>query len=295
VPSGHEHRSASYERVFRLATGSQELQALPDWPKTLPVYALAGNITPVYYLPYFNTSKFSWNLVSFEGSPSNTDTLVTTSSALHGVQVKGVGGTTQFGCKANAPILPIITKAPCEHGALIMSDQNNVRSKTVEVIKGYLSQSTDLQTSSGTTDGSSPAMNADCPQSRDFTFAINENERRAAESAGMKPGYPTTHVDSVIHCQNHVSAAWVKSSIVVHGRTERGRLLVVIQRKDVRLLALGKPVLDSDRRQWELFDMTISRFYKDTSVCQISPPEVLQWLQGQGSCTQPWPYSPTTR
>lgn len=107
-----------------LAAGSKELKALPDWPKGLPVYAMAGNITPRYNL-------FG---LQFDGPPSKTDTLVTTASALHGTA--SPGGKKEFGCTASGPILVFITGADCDHGALI--DNGEVQSRVVNVIKSYL-------------------------------------------------------------------------------------------------------------------------------------------------------------
>lgn len=115
--------------VAGLKAGSSEIKALPDWPKTLPVYAFAGNITPHYNL-------FGWE---FNGFPSNSDTLVTVPSALHEVKANGLGGSETFTCVGRpAPVLPNWTKADCEHAALL----NNaaLRAGVVKAIGGYVAK-----------------------------------------------------------------------------------------------------------------------------------------------------------
>lgn len=114
-----------------LATGSAELAALPDWPKRLPVYAIAGNIAPHYNL-------FG---LQFDGPPSGTDTLVSTSSALHGNVVNGLGGTKGINCVGGPPpVLMNWTKATCEHGALV--NNGDVQAQVVKTIKAFATQST---------------------------------------------------------------------------------------------------------------------------------------------------------
>lgn len=112
-----------------LAAGSKEIRVLPGWPKSLPVYAIAGNITPHYNL-------FG---LEFDGPPSNSDTLVTTASALHGVKANGLGGSREFPCRGGPPpVLPSWTKGSCEHGALI--NDPGVQTQVVGAIKAYVAK-----------------------------------------------------------------------------------------------------------------------------------------------------------
>ena len=117
-----------------LRTGSPELEVLPGWPQGVPVYAMAGNITPTFLVPW---------IVPFiprpvDGPPSGSDTLVTTRSALQGQVVNGIGGTREFGCKAMAPLLLWVTRPDCEHGALVRNQA--VQQQTAEVIGQYVVQ-----------------------------------------------------------------------------------------------------------------------------------------------------------
>jgi pimeloyl-ACP methyl ester carboxylesterase len=114
----------AYGALPALATGSKQLAALPDWPKSLPVYAIAGNIVPHYNL-------FG---LEFNGPPSGTDSLVTTGSALH----DNKAGKSELRCTATAPILPFVTYADCEHGALI--NNSAVQAEVAKQIKAYLKQ-----------------------------------------------------------------------------------------------------------------------------------------------------------
>lgn len=113
----------AYSALPALAANSHEVSELPEWPKSVPVLAIAGNIRPTYTVTVFPNA---WGTVRIPGPYSNTDGMVTTSSALHGNKVGGLGGTFEYHCLTELPIiLPIITPADCEHNAML-------KSKTVE-------------------------------------------------------------------------------------------------------------------------------------------------------------------
>lgn len=116
-----------------LATGSKEMRELPDWPSTVPVYAIAGNMRPtVTYL--------DWLVVRQKvAKPSGTDGIVRTNSALHGVRTKGLGGTYEYICVSPSTIPMIGAKADCEHNAMLRSNtvQDHVVQALEDAIKFY--------------------------------------------------------------------------------------------------------------------------------------------------------------
>jgi hypothetical protein len=218
-----------------LQAGSQELKELPMWPRSLPVYAIAGNIAPHYNL-------FGWE---FDGPPSNTDTLVTTQSALHGVIVKGLGGAKVFSCVGGPP--PIVmgwTKADCEHGALI--NNSAVQAEVVKQIKAYLAKTASSQTSA--------APSGSCPVTSDFVAA-------AKSLAGQsRIVISKTRVTSSITCQQGWAVATVVSHIAGGGDTNGDAI-----------------VLRLHGGQWTTYT-TGSSFVASEPVCQQAAPKVRQRL-----------------
>lgn len=110
-----------------LSEGSAQVLALPEWPADVPVYAIAGNIAL-----HYNLFGLEW-----DAAHSGNDALVTTNSALYDRTVGQLGGHQQVRCTGGPPPLVVgWTKAPCEHSALIQSDE--VRKLVVEQIGIYL-------------------------------------------------------------------------------------------------------------------------------------------------------------
>lgn len=108
-----------YSALPALAANSNEVRELPSWPSSVPVLAIAGNIRPSYSVMVFPNA---WGTVHIPGPYSNTDGMVTTSSALHGNKVGRLGGTFEYRCSTELPVvLPIITPADCEHNAMLKS------------------------------------------------------------------------------------------------------------------------------------------------------------------------------
>jgi pimeloyl-ACP methyl ester carboxylesterase len=122
-----------YNALPGLGYQSDQVKALPDWPKDVPVYAIAGNIAPTAY-------TLSWQgLVAHQEGYSGSDTLVTTNSALHGNPINGLGGYREFNCAtSDFEVFPIKTHAPCDHNALL-SLKPTVQAVT-EQVQRYLSR-----------------------------------------------------------------------------------------------------------------------------------------------------------
>ena len=122
-----------------LATGSPQIAELNKarWPITVPLYAIAGNIAPQHLV--LRWANHLPHLVAVQGQPSNSDTLVTTGSALHGNPVGGLGGTREFGCATTAfVVLPFVARATCEHNALLSN--SDVQAAVVAQIAQYLAR-----------------------------------------------------------------------------------------------------------------------------------------------------------
>ncbi len=94
-----------------LQSGSDEIKELPWLPDSVPVYAIAGNITPVYAEVFGH---------KFKGEPTNYDSVVTTYSALRGHKVNGQGGEMEWACEGSA--IPVISDAKCSHNEMIKGD-----------------------------------------------------------------------------------------------------------------------------------------------------------------------------
>lgn len=117
----------SIKAIPALATGSKEMKALPWWPNTVPVYAIAGNIRPT--LSFLQLAGVALK----SGAPSGTDGIVRVNSALRDVQTKGLGGTFEHVCVSPASLPMIGVNADCEHNHMLRSAV--VQDKVVREIK----------------------------------------------------------------------------------------------------------------------------------------------------------------
>ena len=119
-----------------LQANSPEIKALPNWPASVPVYAIAGNIATRHLILLWDGPVPHFEPVA--GNPSGQDTLVAVSSALHGQVVDGLGGTREFDCTTDSYfVLPFgLTTAPCDHNALLAN--SGVEAAVVDQIKRYL-------------------------------------------------------------------------------------------------------------------------------------------------------------
>lgn len=120
-----------------LATGSPQIAALPQWPDSLPVYAIGGNIAPQHLVLTWSRDHLP-HFTAVTGALSGSDTLVTISSALHGQRVNGLGGTREFDCTTTAfVVLPFVASASCEHVSMLGNP--SVQEAVVAQIREYLS------------------------------------------------------------------------------------------------------------------------------------------------------------
>lgn len=156
-----------YDALPALAADSKQVRALPAWPDTVPVLAIAGNIRPKFAIPI--APNPIWGTLAIHGPYSGTDGMVATSSALHNNEINGLGGKFEYKCTTEWPIvLPIITPADCEHNALLRSDK--VKKRVVAEIKDAVAQlsSSPNKPSSRPTESSQPSQptsntNPSCP------------------------------------------------------------------------------------------------------------------------------------
>lgn len=181
--------AAGYSAYTALMSGSAEIKVLADWPKTLPVHAIAGSIRPHFKLPYVGLPNFDLRFFEFDGAPSGTDTLVTVPSALHSVNVAGQGKTDPYECTGNTPVVIYkFTKADCKHGDLIKSQ--TVQQKVANVISGYISSAT-VKPSASKSAAAVPCLTAAQAEAQ-----INEGLSNRAKLRGNDP-YPVVKVNRV--------------------------------------------------------------------------------------------------
>jgi pimeloyl-ACP methyl ester carboxylesterase len=166
---GHAYNDALqlWSALPALSYQSDQIRALPEWPKTVPVYAIAGNIAPTVY-------TLTWGgLVGYRADYSGSDMLVTTNSALHGNTIGNQGGYREFNCTTSAiVVLPFFTQAPCDHNALLSN--SDVESAVAQQIQRYVAAQpkpspTPEQTTTApvTTAAPAPSTNTACSPSLD--------------------------------------------------------------------------------------------------------------------------------
>lgn len=115
------------DAVAAMQIDSRKLQSLPGIPKSIPVLAIAGNIIDL-----------SSNFFSATLKPTDSDSVVSVSSALQGANTLPQGGGKKIiECVGESVVsLPLFPNAPCEHGKLT---QNKVAQSTIAgAIKKYL-------------------------------------------------------------------------------------------------------------------------------------------------------------
>lgn len=148
-----------YDALPALAADSKQVRALPAWPDTVPVLAIAGNIRPKFAIPI--APNPIWGTLAVHGPYSGTDGMVATSSALHNNEINGLGGKFEYKCTTEWPVvLPIITPADCEHNALLRSDK--VKKRVVAEVRDAIAQlaPSPSKPSSRPTESSQPSQSA---------------------------------------------------------------------------------------------------------------------------------------
>ena len=239
--SGAIAAMTAFSALPALATGSQEMKVLPSWPRNVPVLAIGGNIRPTYAPPNSFVILEQWKQFSVPGFYSGTDGVVTTKSALHGVRINGLGGTFEYKCSAEAPlVLPIATKADCEHNAMLRSStvQDRVVSELKKAIKAY------------TPVAPSQPSNA-CPSSDQIDTAVKQYL--------AKQGVETDRNDAgEVQCGQGWAVTSVTTKLKDGGETSGGAILQLAG------------------TSWQVVDLGSD--LSDSSACQQAPTQVRTWI-----------------
>lgn len=208
-----------------LQAGSPEIKALPNWPAGVPVYAIAGDISPKHLVLLWDPLP---HLESVQDNPSGQDTLVGVRSALHGQTINGLGGTQRFGCPTDSfLVLPFgLTSADCEHNALLHN--RDVEDAVANQVRRYLGANRPPPTVP-----SPPPSSATAPQpvACGQTFNAGSGWQNATVRTTVQHGAAT--------CSEAVSAAqqFLSSDIGSSGANQIGVWGCVLQSKPLAEVA----------------------------------------------------------